>query len=34
MTSSRKTKKYRRKTSKKTTEGGKLSHAHGLVEST
>jgi hypothetical protein len=34
MTSSMKTTNHRRKKLKKTTEDGKISHAHGLVEST
>jgi hypothetical protein len=34
MTSTRRTTNPRRKRSKKTPEDGKISHAHGLVEST
>jgi hypothetical protein len=34
MTSSRRITKPRRKRSRKTREGGKISHGHGLVEST
>jgi hypothetical protein len=34
MISTRRTTKALKKRSKKTTEGGKISHAHGLLEST
>jgi hypothetical protein len=34
MASTRRTAKHSRKKLRKTIEGGKISHAHGLVEST